>query len=111
MPSSCRVDPREHLLGLRWLIFDEGKRLIKVRTAERAQYVPGGDEAASYWELSRLRRLPMVRTGRCVALQRSTWVTELTPDEISSELLVEPSRMSISALSKKISSLSVSRLR
>ena len=30
----------------------------------------------------------MARTGRSGLGQRSTWVTELTPDEISSELLV-----------------------
>ena len=94
------------LLGLRWLIFDEGKRLIKVRTAEKAQYVPGSDELASYWRLSRAEEVTYGedRSVRSLA-QASKWVTELNPDEISSELLVEPSRMSISALSKKISAL------
>ena len=94
------------MLGLRWLIFDEGKRLIKVRTAERAQYVPGSDEVASYWELSQIEEVTYDEDRSVRGLgERSTWVTELTPDEISSELLVEPSRMSISTLSKKISVL------
>ena len=94
------------LLDLRWLIFDEGKRLTKVRTAESAEYVPGGDGVESYWELSQVEEVTYGedRSVRGLGL-RSTWETELTPDEISSELLVEPSRMSISALSKKITVL------
>ena len=94
------------LLGLRWLIFDEGKRLIKVRTAEKAQYVPSGDELASYWKLSRVEEVTYGEDQSVRSLtEASKWVTELTPDEIRIELLVEPSRMSISALSKKISAL------
>lgn len=96
----------EEMTGLRWLVFDEVNRLVSVRSARLAKYVPASEDIPARWQLSDVLSIDygLDRT-RKYQESEAVWLTELTPEEISSELLVEPSRMSISSLARRISAM------
>lgn len=96
----------EEMTGLRWLVFDSEKRLIEVRTAQLASYVSPAEGIPARWQLFDVTRTEYgLKETRRHQDERAVWQTELTPEEISSELLVEPSRMSIGSLARRISAL------
>lgn len=94
------VDPDGVLLGIRAFDFDDDRRLVTVREAERGHYV---DE--NTWRMDSITVTQFGESGTTSShLDSDEWHYGLTP-ELLSVLLVDPDRMSIVTLYRYVSYL------
>lgn len=80
---------------------DGNKSLYQTRWAEVASYIE--DESGGYWLMENIVITHLgAKTKTEEALEKAVWKTELTPALLSAEILVEPDKMSIAELWRKI---------
>ena len=91
------------LIGVTHYYFGEQHKLVRVLYAERGVY-HDVRENERYWFLENVKVTNFnEETTDTEHLASLRWDTELSPDLLSTEILVQPDKMSIGELSKKIS--------
>ncbi len=87
------------LRNVKQYIVDEEDNLTKTIWAASARFFP--DEVSGYWVFERVVMTDLVKreTDR---IESMVWDTSLTPELINTEILVEPDKMSIAELNRKI---------
>jgi len=89
---------------------DDGRKLVKTLFAERAVYHDMGGED-NYWLLEKVI-VTEISSGESTSEEVTSllWHTNLSPELLSTEILVQPDRMSIWELSNKIDYLRIEGL-
>ena len=91
------------LLGVRQFWFDDAGELLRSRFAERATFQPAVAGSTPGWVLQKVQETEFsplaVRTGTFVT---RFWEGSVTPKLLSSSVLLEPSKLSITALNDQV---------
>lgn len=81
----------------------ENRDLYQTRWAESARYIPQEGATGGYWQLSNIVTTHLENgIKREVHQAESRWQTELTPEILNAEILVQPDKMSMMELRRKI---------
>ncbi|MBT4492131.1 MAG: LPS export ABC transporter permease LptG [Gammaproteobacteria bacterium] len=80
---------------------DDERQLYRTRWAESANYVP--EKYGGYWLLENIVITHLVgETKTEERIEKTLWKTELTPQILNAEILVQPDKMSMMELRRKI---------
>jgi len=97
----------EGVLGnINQYFLDDEQQLRKTLWAESASHIsPIANEDASYWMMENVIVTDLDAANKREHHQQLKWYSQLTPELLSTEILVEPGKMSIAELRRKISYL------
>ena len=103
------LQPDRSMNRVRVFTFDEAGALQSIAEAERGVYVQAGDKGKGYWHLTDVTRTEFSDDHIALASPDNViWESALTP-EVLSVLMVQPDRMSVTALLAYISHLRENR--
>ncbi|MGV0034178.1 MAG: LPS export ABC transporter permease LptG [Candidatus Azotimanducaceae bacterium WSBS_2022_MAG_OTU7] len=98
------VSPEGVLRNINQYFLGDEQQLKKTLWAESATHIPPVEnEGTSYWRMENVIVTQLGTSNKREHHRQLKWQSELTPDLLSTEILVEPDRMSINELRKKIS--------
>lgn len=99
------LQPDRSMENIRIFAFNETGVLQSIAEAARGVYVPAGDEGRGHWHLTDVIRTDFFDDHVAMdSPDKMDWASALTP-EVLSVLMVQPERMSVSALLAYISHL------
>ena len=90
------------LIGVTHYVFDDQRRLLRTLYADRAVY-HDVSERERYWLLEGIIVTDLYNDVATIsALPSQQWVTDVDPDLLHSEILVEPDKLAITELKAKV---------